>query len=481
MEIIRDKKLEDSYMVATICSMRKRGELRTDYKTQRNPDTWTNDYRDGFIASMIKEEDCDSIKICEQIKKNGVTLWVIDGGHRITTLQRYCQNEFALGANIERSIIKYQVFEYDKDGKILEDEEGERITRIVEFDLKGKRYSDLPIELKEKFDNKKIDYVKHLDCSDEDIVYHIRRYNKQKSMNPSETAITYMPEKASYLKKISKKNRFFKDCGTYSPNDRINGNLDRIVMETVMCTNHLAEWKSNGKLIAKFLEVNDTKKEFTTLNNTLERIMPLVSEKHDDLFTTKNTFIFLTLFSKFIELGVEDKRFSDFLYEFKSNLLHKKFAEYDNVSFAEFDKIKATKDKKTIVTKLDMLEKLMLQFLHINKNEKSETEEVVSTFNFVRENVRTDIDPEDVELYELSLDDYTVEIDENAKQTVDKQIQAFVALVAYAFGKEVDDEIPNWLVDYTSRVTTYSQNQKENYLHIKEDFENYLYKKGVAA
>ena len=478
MEIIRDKKLEDSYMVATICSMRSRGDLRTDYKTQRSPDTWTNEYRDGFISSMIKEEDCDSIKICEQIKKNGVVLWVIDGGHRVTTLENYLNNGFALGNNIERSVVKYQKFEQNDDGSFKQDEDGERIIRVIEFDLKGKRYSDLPIELKERFDNKKIDYVKHLDCTDEDIAYHQRRYNKQKSMNPSETAVTYMPEKAEYLKDVSKKNRFFKDCGVYSPADRINGNLDRVAMETVMCTNHLESWKSSGKLIASYLEENSNKEEFIILNNNLKRLVPLVCDKFDDLFTTKNSFIFITLFNKFLDLGLEDKKFEDFLKEFKISLHNKKFEEYDNLSFTVYDKNKGTKDKKTIITKLDMLEKLMKEFLHINNENKEENIEdnvkLMTDEEFIVENVGIDEElvHEDMDFYNDSLDDLlenTVKFGSKLLEPGNRQ--SLLAMVAYSY-KE-DKDLDEWLTEYAENNNTYIKNQKENYLHMVSDFEEY--------
>ena len=75
----------------------------------------------------------------------------------------------------------------------------------VEYDLRGKGYNDLPEELKEKFDNFTIDVVKHLDCTDEEIGYHIRRYNRQSSMNNNETSVTYMDAIAKEVKDISLK------------------------------------------------------------------------------------------------------------------------------------------------------------------------------------------------------------------------------------------------------------------------------------
>lgn len=179
MELVRDKRIKDAFMNSIMQNMFDRGELRKDHPLQREPDQWSRADQDGLIATVIKDEDIDSIKVCEQLTPQGVILWVIDGLQRLTTLSGYRNGGFAIGRNIEFPIVSYQEVKRDGEGNILKDKYDNYIYETIEYDLRGKRYEDLPQKLKETFDNYKIDVVKHLNCTNEEIGYHIRRYNKQ--------------------------------------------------------------------------------------------------------------------------------------------------------------------------------------------------------------------------------------------------------------------------------------------------------------
>ena len=114
---VRDKTKKDTYMCITLSNMFKRGELRKDHPLQRKPDQWTTEARNGFIVTVIKHEDVDSIKICEQINGQVVILWLIDGIQRLTTVEKYRKNLFSLGKNIEFPIVCYQIARRDNDGE----------------------------------------------------------------------------------------------------------------------------------------------------------------------------------------------------------------------------------------------------------------------------------------------------------------------------------------------------------------------------
>lgn len=243
MELVRNKIMKDTYMNSTLQKMFDSGELRKDYPLQRKPDRWNKKDKDGLIAAVIKNEDMDSIKVCEELTSHGMILWVIDGLQRMTTLKGYKNGAFKLGNSIEMPVITYQKVKKDSGNHMVKDEYGGYVYETEEYDLRGKSYIDLPIELKERFNNYKIDVVRHMDCTSEEIGYHIRRYNKQKSMNTSENVVTYLNNIAKDIKRISYDNRFFKDCGTYSETERNDGTIHRIVMESVMCMFHLEHWQ----------------------------------------------------------------------------------------------------------------------------------------------------------------------------------------------------------------------------------------------
>ena len=154
--MVRDKTKKDTYMCATLLNMFGRKELRKNHPQQREADKWKTEARDGFIVTAIKHEDVDSIKICEQIIDDKVILWLIDGLQRLTVLEKFKKGTFKLGKNIESPIVYYQK-SVTKDGEMVLDEYDQPVMEDVEYDLRNKSYSDLPVELKERFDNYQID------------------------------------------------------------------------------------------------------------------------------------------------------------------------------------------------------------------------------------------------------------------------------------------------------------------------------------
>lgn len=465
MELVRDKKIKDAYMNSTIMKMFDRGELRNDHPLQRKPDRWSNADKYGLVATVIKDEDIDSVKVCEQLTKSGVVLWVIDGLQRLTTLSSYRNGLFKLGKNVEMPIITYQAIKKDDQGNIVRDKYNNYEYETVEYDLRGKGYQDLPNELKDKFDNYKIDIVKHLDCTDEEIGYHIRRYNKQKSMNAAENAVTYLDDTAKYVKNISDNCRFFKDYGTYTEKNRLNGCINRIIMETIMCMYHLNDWKSQAKQIAAYLNNNASEEEFIKLEENLSRLEKIVHKDVNSLFDSKDTFIWLTLFNDFTELGIEDSKFYDFLKEFINHLKNEKI---NNKTFSEIDKDRGTKDKTTINKKLNILRQLMYRYLNIDSKDFEETD----VLSFIKDNIDTDVTEDSVEFYKEILEDLTLNVDNNSKLLDKHNIISLLGIIAYSCNHDID--LDNWLVDYFHRNDMYIINQKDNYLNMVADLENYI-------
>ncbi len=461
MEIVRDKTKKDSYMNITVQNMFDRGELRKDHPLQRKPDQWKSSEKCGLIVTVIKDEDIDSIKVCEQLLSGGVVNWVIDGVQRLTILNEYMKGGFKLSRYIEFPIIRYQSAKKDEKGNIIKNDDGSYAYEIIEYDLRGRYYNNLPDELKERFNNYKIDIVKHLDCTDEEIGYHIRRYNKQKSMNPSQSAVTYMDNAAKDVKKISLKNPFFKN-DAFQEKDRNNGSIERIVMESIMCMYHLDNWKK-GKNIGTYLNNNLNSEEFNKLNENLYRLNNIYTDNFKQIFTVKDSFIWFTIFDKFSFLNLKDDKFADFLNYFI------KFIENKNLNeFYEIDTKSSSKDKNIILKKLNKIESLMLEYFHIDKKDLED----INIFEFLKENVNQEIIIEDIEQYEEVLETLTLNVDNTSNLLKENNYPSLIALVAYSFLNDID--LDKWIVDFFKRENTYIYNQKDNYLYMKDDLENYI-------
>lgn len=497
MKLLRDKMKEDAYMNVIIQNMFARGEIRNDHPLQREADQWDNETRDGYISTVVKNEDVFPIVLCEQLTDFGVVLWLIDGWQRISTLIKYKNGMFKIGKKVEMPIVYYQVTEKDDNGKFLRDENGNLIYKNIEYDLRGKGYDDLPVELKERFDNYKINVTKHLDCTDDEIGYHIRRYNRGQKMNMSQKSVTYMDSVAKYVKNISLEHRFFKDCGEYSYKQRNNGAVDRIVIESVMCMFHFEDWNSRSRANGIYLNKNSSKDEFNILKNNLDMLTGIVNEKHKKLFNIKNSFFWFTIFNEFLKLNVDANRFKDFLDAYVDRL---QFEKIDGYTFDEIESQKAsTKQKTIVIKKMEHLKRLMNDFFKeeccshnnikevfiINSDEmnqyidefkesglfsviKADKDTIVdvavrSLFGFnssgmSHEEIQKKIDEckltkddyDDHLLYLEELNDWTYDINCNASILNPNNIPILIQTVKVAIDEDKEDEIKEWFVNYSS-------------------------------
>ena len=354
-----------------------------------------------------------------------------------------------------------------------ENEDGEMET--IKYDLRGRHFDDLPEELQDAFDSYAIDVVKHLDCSDEEVAYHIGRYNRQTSMNINQKNILPMYKVAGFIKKISDNNVFFEECGTYTEIEIRKGVVDRVVSESIMTMFHLDNW-SKGKAMSKFLNENATQREFEIFESELDRLYKIIDKKTTGkLFNSKNSFIWFAAFHKFTRYGVDDLKFKDFLIAFQNSLHSKTFEEYDNYSFDTYENNKSTKDKKVVLAKLDILDKLMREYLHIEEVESDEIEES-SVLNFVKENVNPNVTEEDMKDYEeFYEDDLKIEVDNSSKLLEEPNTKSMLALIAYVMNSNIKlNTFKKWLVDFFAKNNTYNTNQTENYMYMRNSLQKMI-------
>lgn len=438
-----------------------------------------NSFINGIAVTVLTGDYLPPVILGEIPLGDGmVQQYIVDAMQRTAALMKIRFGNHKITSAIEDSVIEYQCKKRD-DGKVCRDEDGGIIWERKEFDIKNKTFDEFPDELKKKFDNFQLRIVVHQNCTMERISKLIRRYNNHRAMNNAQKAFTYLDLYARKVRNISETG-FFKNCMNFSEAEEKKGTYEKLVCESAMTIFHLDNWKKLPKQMNIFLNSNSSDEEFDTVLNYADRIERVCGERFQDVFVPKDIAVWFAVFNKFVEFKVDDKRFADFIYALKTDLHDK---NVQGVSYDSLDNESGTKDKKIILSKINTLQTLLGEYLHNSLTEESKSvyEDKTSILEFVKETVEKDADSDDVELYKMSLEDYTVEIDERKKQIVDKNIKSFIALVAYAFNNETDGEIPGWLINYTNNNITYKSNQKENFLHMKEDFDLYLFKKGVAA
>ncbi|MDE7352508.1 MAG: DUF262 domain-containing protein [Acetatifactor sp.] len=349
------KPRKQTYTLALYLNKVKDFDIRNDADVQRQF-VWNNEQINELIVTVLTEDYIPPIILGEE---DNSQLWIVDGGQRTAALKKYRYGNYRITAATENSIIPYKVKARDEAGRVRMDEEGNIIWEDAFFDIKNKTYEKLPEELKKRMDEYQIDTVIHEHCDNHRISQLIKRYNNHTSMNTNQKAFTHIDNFARDIREIMD-GRFFVDFSEFTESERMKGVVERVVVETVMCSNHLEDWKKQTKAACTYLNQNAEKAEFERLSQNLHRLEQVITEDVKSIFNSKDSFLFLTLFDRFAKRGLEDSVFVDFLREFKSHL---RCARTGGVLFDEIDRDKGTKDRVVIEAKLNVLEGMLKKFL----------------------------------------------------------------------------------------------------------------------
>lgn len=473
----------DKYSMYSLLQDKKNGDVNCNYILQREPFQWITEEANRYFCRILSNLPIPEIILCEQ-KKKGLTIsHLIDGLQRLSYAEAFKENRIKIGsAGAERHLIQYRDYVLDDNGNRVLDEDGLPEYEMKIFDVIGKYYKDLPDELKKRFNNFNINVTKFFDCTDEQIADHIRDYNNHASMNKEQGGfLNVSAQTAGYIKNISQKNTFFKNCGKFTDNNVIKGKLERVVAESIMLMFFRDSWKAKLDTIYKYVDENATEQQFLKLNSHFNRLELALGDDNKDLkslLTPTTMPMWIAVFDKFTTYNIEDSRFIDFLRAYNTELKDK---EVDGVSMADF-KDQQTKKKATITGKIDLLIKLMNEFLHIgtrevnnteleNNNTKESAEENTeeSVLSFVQENANPNVTDEDINLYTDMVED-CVKIDDPVYKECG---MALVALMAYACQNDKDQDFERWIENYRNK-SEFSPSQKVNYTYMKRSFDNFV-------
>lgn len=448
---------KQTYTLDMYLKKNRKGDIDNNADVQRNF-VWNNEQINELVVTVLTDDYIPPIILGEESNSR---LHIVDGGQRTAALIKYRYGNHKITSSIENSIIPYKK-RMENGGKIIYED--------ALFDIKNKTFEKLPDELKEKFDEYQIETVIHESCDSSIISRYIKRYNNHVAMNTEQKAFTYIDKFASRIRELLN-SRFFVECNNYSEKDKTKGTVERIVVETMMCMNHFDNWKTQIKQACKYLNDHATEEEFETFADNLHRLEKIITEDIKNIFNKKDSFIFLTLFDKFARLGLDDEKFAEFLREFQWKLRPVKRNEKE-LLFDEIDKDASTKDKQVISDKLYMLENMMLDFLHIDNTNYSQSNIEL----FIAQNLDMDVETVQVDMnfYNESLNellDHTVKIDSKLRDEANRP--SLLAMMVYSY-KE-DKDLDKWMTKYAKQNNTYFVDQKKNFLHMKNTFEQYCH------
>lgn len=460
------KPRKQTYTLEMYLGKLKDKDIRSDQDVQRLSDQWNKNMVNDLIYTVLNGEYIPPVILGEE--KNS-QMWIIDGLQRSTALMMFRYGNYRVTSSIEESVISYRAKAKDADGVKI-DGNGDIVWEDKEFDLKNKTYDRMPEELKKRFNEYQFETVIHEGYDMKEISKLVRRYNNHKAMNVSQKAFTFVDNYARKIREILKR-KFFIECTGYTKNERKNGTLERIIMESVMCMFHFDNWKKSGQ-IGAYINENASAEEFDILDTELCRLENAITEELYSIFTSRDSFIWFTLFHKFTQLGFDDGKFAGFLAYFKEAT-----EDRDMNEFCGVDKNCSTKDKSVIVKKLDNLEAMMHEYLGIPELDM-DADTAGSILEFVRENVASYVTQEDIEQYVEVLGTLARKLDSPSGLLKKDNMPSMAAIVAWSFEHDVD--LDDWILDYCNRNDAYANDQAENFRHMRNDLERFIKSADVA-
>lgn len=349
--------------------------IRFDHPLQRGNEQWSKLMIGNLISDILQGNPIPDLIFAEQKIGDHSIIWNIDGKQRCMGVRLFVSDKYTISNNITRYMLEYPVITSDHRETIHTDQIGNPICNIKKFDIRGKKFKDLPGELQQRFLNFCFGAVNYYDCSHEDISYHIGRYNEGRPMTKSQKGMAHLGVPLSLtVKKISAMSFFVDAVGNYTPGQFKNGTIYRIIVESIIITRFPDNWSKEYEKNCKFLKINVKTEDIEFFKNLVKRLEKCIDDKVGEIFNAKYSFLWFGLFSKFIVLGLKDKHFNDFMIELADGMKVKKNNEMTGICKTDIDgsnfetllKNSSTKDKKIVFDRLDHLEKLMRRYFMLN-------------------------------------------------------------------------------------------------------------------
>lgn len=473
------KPRQETLSLSQLLQQVKDEDIRTDADTQRYGYAWkSRDAKFALIRTVLSEGYIPDILLASVKSLNG-QCFIVDGLQRITYLKDYrYSNNFSIPKKFPDSIVKYNANKKDEHGKLIRDKNGTLVKEEVYYDISGSSFEALPKELQKRFDTFQI-HTALFYCEDmKEVAKLIEMYNNHTAMNAAQKSFSKVVDLAQYVRPIIE-SKFFAE--TIEEKKQHNGTANKIVIDSIILTNHRDNWKGKFDKQCEYFNNNSSKEEIEAFGEHLDRLYENVNvadERIKSLIASgKNTHIFLAVYERFLQLNKDDSEFEKFLIY---------FAEHLTDAWENLDADRHTRDTKIVVNKYLEVKEEMEKFfdldpdeetdLDVNEFEESEAEsergnisDKKSVYEYVRENIDVDAALDDIDLYDEMVSD-CVKID---SPLYVRCKDALIILMAYACKEEKDDLFESWAKKYDSENANFSKNQRMNYMCFKKSFDLY--------
>lgn len=490
-----------------------RGILRLDHPLQRHAKNWNLPKKGNFIRRILQNGRFLPLQVCTQMGDDGCVIrYLIDGKQRLTTIQSYIQNEFAIP---KKGILDYEVtydgilyevkegtpkFTLKKNrGKLIPilNEDGKTQRTEQTIDIRGLKFSDLPPELQEQIEKYMIPIQVRHSCTDEDIQLEIIDYNSGAPMNVAQIGKSYLGVKlADEITKLAQHDIIMAKCG-FSATNEIKGLIERSVGESLALVSlGLDYWKSDYKELCSDMAQAISQEDVDKLKNLYDKFDEAVSDTEElrKHMVNKEFFIVMANFAYFVDKGYPLNCYDKFVQQFVSEKKYEKIIKTDDIDedgndiYESYIKVYETGTKKAevIANRLNQMNQWLDEYLEMVSPDYMEYHQVTGNNEQMFQNFVEDCGLSENEalccLMEIDnrcgcMDDFTEEnigkykeflVNNFDKSIIDNCINIYNEIV------EIPLENGDVIDAYNLPIVIKLRNQYSDTASIKETFSNWL-------
>lgn len=258
-----------TWPVGQAVAMYNNGVINIDVDAQRKKYQWTVAQASDLIHSAIEDyyipalvawrEETGEKRKCTKTTK---VYKLLDGGQRIRTFVKFLGDEYALTG------IPVVSFFSNMNGE------------VIEYDANGKKFSELPQELKDIVSNTRLSVTYLDDCTQEEAAIMFRKLNNGKALSSSDRNIAYCGCLAT-IKRLANHPFFEKILSSSAKENRKNYVTTMKIWAMLNKSQPSFESKEMNKLMISAEITPEQEAEVESVLNTLDEVYEAIGDIFD--------------------------------------------------------------------------------------------------------------------------------------------------------------------------------------------------------
>ena len=267
--------VERSYTIKKIISGIESNNIVFDHPMQRRTGQWNEEQKSLLIHSILGEYAIPQIYVMQMFDGDFDSYSVLDGKQRLSCVDEYIKGDFKLGKTTP--MVKRQ------KRRVIIDEIGNKksVNTIEEYDVAGKLYSELPVELQEKISDHKFAMVMMIGCTDEEIEDQFFRLNNGTPLTKDQKArVKLGDELAEFIDRVEA-TELFQTKAYFTTNQRNHGEVQTCILQTLMLLMNYPFKSFNADAVMEFAEwfrLNHKRSDLDECEELFEKLNQIIPQ-----------------------------------------------------------------------------------------------------------------------------------------------------------------------------------------------------------